>query len=474
MLSPHVSSCLIFPFLVAVSPSVLPERRRTPPVRRNTAPELEASSMASGVDRISALPDDVLHQVLHFLPSQEVVRTCVLARRWLGVWRFMPAFRFNGAKGWGSADRFAQFVDHLLHLRFGGDGGRCAPLDSCDFDFDSDGFMRLPANEQHASNWIWKVVPNVRMLRLRVVEFGQEPSPLSDLHLVSQHLTKLELVGVGVKDSVVDFSGCPALVELSMDVCDVFVKQLLSPSLKHLRITRCYTSEYTRILISVPSLVSLELIECRQGRVPLLESLPRLARAVVVLTDDCSDRCSKGRFDNCGADICEDCWWYYGDPEYGPIYDRNNSIFLKGLSEATDLELSSDSELILFDRDLKWCPTFTKLKTLLLNDWCLAADHNALICFLQHSPILEKLTLQLFKGPSYVTETEGMYKPLGLSVASNCLTTVEIRCANVDSKVHRLLKILTTYGIRLEQIRVQQTSKISAPGCFHFVCSSFS
>lgn len=64
-----------------------------------------------------------------------------------------------------------------------------------------------------------------------------------------------------------------------------------------------------------------------------------------------------------------------------------------------------------------------------------------------------------------MTETEGMYKPLGLSVASNCLKIVEIRCANVDSKVHKLLKILTTYGIRLEQIRVQQTSKISASGC---------
>ncbi|KAM0919851.1 hypothetical protein ACQ4PT_007995 [Festuca glaucescens] len=73
--------------------------------------------MASGVDRISALPDDVLHHVLGFLPAQEVVRTCVLARRWRGVWRSVPALRFTGAEGWDSADRFAQFVDQLLlHL----------------------------------------------------------------------------------------------------------------------------------------------------------------------------------------------------------------------------------------------------------------------------------------------------------------------------------------------------------------------
>uniref|UniRef100_A0A8R7Q8G2 F-box domain-containing protein n=1 Tax=Triticum urartu TaxID=4572 RepID=A0A8R7Q8G2_TRIUA len=429
--------------------------------------------MASGVDSISALPDDVLHSVLRLLPAEEVVRTCVLARRWRGVWRSVPSLRFNGAEGWGSADRFAQFVDHLLHLRFGGDGGARAPLDSCEFDFDADGFMQLPANERHASHWIWQAVPHVRVLRLHVTEFDQEPSPLSDLRLVSQHLTRLDLVGVAVNDSVMDFSRCPALVELSMEVCDVFANQLLSPSLKHLRIARYFTAEDSRIHISLPSLVSLELIVCRQGRSPSLGSMPLLARAVVVLKNDCADRCFKGRFNDCG-DTCYGCRYYYGDPEFGPTYDRNDSIFLKGLSEATDLELSADSDVILFDRDLKWCPTFTKLKTLLLNDWCLAAGHNALICFLQHSPILEKLTLQLSKGPSYVSETQGIYKPLGQSVASNCLKIVEIKCANVDSKVHRLLKILTTYGIRLEQIRVQHTSRISGSECFNFVCTDFS
>ncbi|XP_047083615.1 MEIOTIC F-BOX protein MOF-like [Lolium rigidum] len=343
--------------------------------------------MASGVDRISALPEDVLHHVLHSLPAQEVVRTCVLARRWRSVWRSVPALRFTGTKGWDSADRFVQFVDHLLHLRCAGGGD--APLDSCDFDFDADGFMQLPANERHASHWMWQVVPRARVLRLGVIEFDQEPSPLSDLHLVSQHLTRLELVGVRVNDSVVDFSGCPALVELRMDVCDVFVNQLVSPSLKHLHMARCYTFDHARILISLPSLVSLELIEC-QGRIPLLGSLPSLARAVVILNGICSDRCLNDRFDCCGN--CDGCRDYYG-----PGYDRDSCMFLKGLSEATNLELSACTDVIVFNRDLKWCPTFSKLKTLFLNNWCLAADHNALICFLQHSPILEKLTIQLSK-----------------------------------------------------------------------------
>ncbi|CAM0870857.1 unnamed protein product [Alopecurus aequalis] len=423
--------------------------------------------MASGVDRISALPEDLLHHVLRLLPAEEAVRTCVLARRWRGVWRSVPALRFTGSKAWGSADRFAQFVDHLLHLRCATAG---APLDSCYFDFDADGFMRLPAHQQQASNWIWQAAAVSRALRLRVVEFWQEPSPLSDPRLVSQHLTRLELIGVGLSDGISDLSACPALVQLTMEDCDVFIHRLLSPSLKHLRIARCYLSELTRVLISTPSLVSLELIEFHRGRIPLLlGSMPQLARAAVILNKECSDYCYEDRFDGCGAESenCDGCYYYYGDPEnplYGTHCDRDSSIFLEGLSEATDLELSANYDVIVFNRDLKWCPTFTKLKTLLLNDWCLAADHNALICFLQHSPILEKLTLQLSKEPPDVIETEGIYKPVGQSVASDCLKMVEIRCENVDKRVHKILNILITHGIRREQINIQLTSTIPGYG----------
>jgi hypothetical protein len=31
--------------------------------------------------------------------------------------------------------------------------------------------------------------------------------------------------------------------------------------------------------------------------------------------------------------------------------------------------------------------------------------------------------------------------------------------------VHKILKILTTYGVRLEQINIQHTNKISGSGC---------
>jgi hypothetical protein len=45
--------------------------------------------------------------------------------------------------------------------------------------------------------------------------------------------------------------------------------------------------------------------------------------------------------------------------------------------------------------DLRWCPTFHKLKTLVLNDhWCKPVDCTPLACILEHAPVLEKLTIE--------------------------------------------------------------------------------
>jgi hypothetical protein len=49
----------------------------------------------------------------------------------------------------------------------------------------------------------------------------------------------------------------------------------------------------------------------------------------------------------------------------------------------------------IFKQDLKWCPAFNKLKTLILSDWVLGHDVHALKVILQRAPILEKLILQL-------------------------------------------------------------------------------
>ncbi|TVU14383.1 hypothetical protein EJB05_37847, partial [Eragrostis curvula] len=44
----------------------------------------------TGVDRLSALPDELLHTVMSFLPAPQAVQTSELSQRWRELWRTMP------------------------------------------------------------------------------------------------------------------------------------------------------------------------------------------------------------------------------------------------------------------------------------------------------------------------------------------------------------------------------------------------
>ncbi|KAL5730779.1 hypothetical protein ACHQM5_003571 [Ranunculus cassubicifolius] len=75
-------------------------------------------------DKISALPDAVLHYILSFLPTKYVVGTSVLSTRWRDLWASVPDLSFDDSLLFCSKsvkerrDRrsFMTFVDRVLHL----------------------------------------------------------------------------------------------------------------------------------------------------------------------------------------------------------------------------------------------------------------------------------------------------------------------------------------------------------------------
>jgi hypothetical protein len=77
------------------------------------------ASPESGGDRIGALPDEILRRVLSFLPAQQAVQTCVLARRWRHLWKSATGLRVVGADGKAPVplEEVREFVDSLLLLR---------------------------------------------------------------------------------------------------------------------------------------------------------------------------------------------------------------------------------------------------------------------------------------------------------------------------------------------------------------------
>ncbi|KAJ1275873.1 hypothetical protein BS78_05G169300 [Paspalum vaginatum] len=94
-----------------------------PPREKGKVDGGASPEVCGGEDFISALPDDALHHVLSFLPAEDAVRTCVLARRWRHLWKSATGLRIGCGAGkedeLPSLDELRHFVNHLLLRRNG-------------------------------------------------------------------------------------------------------------------------------------------------------------------------------------------------------------------------------------------------------------------------------------------------------------------------------------------------------------------
>ncbi|KAL3815012.1 hypothetical protein ACJIZ3_016280 [Penstemon smallii] len=61
---------------------------------------------ADGVDRLSTMHNDILHNILSKLDFMDVVKTCVLSKRWRHVWMSVPCLNF-------STDRFMKHTHEM-------------------------------------------------------------------------------------------------------------------------------------------------------------------------------------------------------------------------------------------------------------------------------------------------------------------------------------------------------------------------
>lgn len=74
----------------------------------------EDEGTEDGEDRISELPDVLLHHILSYLTTEDAIRTGVLSKRWRYVWTLAPNLEF----AYSHHPKFADFVNQsLLHYR---------------------------------------------------------------------------------------------------------------------------------------------------------------------------------------------------------------------------------------------------------------------------------------------------------------------------------------------------------------------
>ncbi|KAJ1275021.1 hypothetical protein BS78_05G105200 [Paspalum vaginatum] len=388
----------------------------------NAAKRARAAAPASG-GGIGALPDELLQHVLSFLPAQQAVRTCVLARRWVHLWKSATGLRVVGADGAAPADfdEVREFVDSLLLLR-----GR-SPLETFELRVTGD-----DVSVRRLRLWVsYAVLCEVKVLRVSILGCFPVPLGAEDPPLASRHLTNIQLRGLVFHGDFLDFSRCPALRSLQIEDCVIpQAGRISSQSLRHLRIRRCRFSKSSHARIHAPNLYSL-FLHVAGGKTPVLESMPFLVWAIVITCGFCCDR------GNCGGQ-----------------QDDSSCLLLQGTSEAKSLHLASKSQMYVVIKDLKWCPTFSRLKSLLLTEYWCVPDVHGLACILEHSPVLEDLRLLLFSKlpglgrPLPNVEMIGRFNPKELPpTVSAHLKRVQVICGAVDERVLKVLKFLSKLSI---------------------------
>ncbi|KAI3713746.1 hypothetical protein L1987_72332 [Smallanthus sonchifolius] len=67
-------------------------------------------------DRISDLPDDLIHKILSFIDIRDAIGTSVLSSRWRFIWTSKPYLNFS-SENFDKLSKFSEFVTHVLSRR---------------------------------------------------------------------------------------------------------------------------------------------------------------------------------------------------------------------------------------------------------------------------------------------------------------------------------------------------------------------
>ncbi|KAJ3681914.1 hypothetical protein LUZ60_014487 [Juncus effusus] len=221
--------------------------------RKTRADQRPKMAPAPAKDRLSDLPDPIIHSILSRLFIDEAVRTSVLSSRWRHLWRTNPSLRFSFTPrpDPDSPPRFTDFVEIISRcLRL------CAPLEK----LRSVAFP-LPDDSSKATTlarWI-RFASDRSVERLSLYEGvlggGRLPVPLSLFACWS--LVSLKMQSCAFHAPIPASSRFNRLETLVLDCVDIPTEAFASllhssPFLENLSLSSC--RKLTRIAISCPSI----------------------------------------------------------------------------------------------------------------------------------------------------------------------------------------------------------------------------
>ncbi|CAN0909898.1 Putative F-box/LRR-repeat protein At5g02700 [Linum grandiflorum] len=259
------------------------------------------------IDRLSELPESILHHILSFVDTKSSVRTSVLSKKWTSVWKHVPILSFGRAEALSDL-HFEQQVDRVLSLR--SDSSSIHRV-TVDFGFSQqvewvkelcDRIVNYAASHgvRHLCVQGHPSFPAIKLLSvpyqsLKVLEFELTYIRITDIGLFSglqllQSLTLTECcfaLGHRVHDAFINY---PGLESLKLDNCHFFERKsearvliVNGPKLLNLEI---FSTDLDRLEIDAPKLQSFTLeIDSSDHRLPDVSksNLPCLSRANIEL-----------------------------------------------------------------------------------------------------------------------------------------------------------------------------------------------
>uniref|UniRef100_A0A0D9X4C9 FBD domain-containing protein n=1 Tax=Leersia perrieri TaxID=77586 RepID=A0A0D9X4C9_9ORYZ len=394
----------------------------TPTAWLNAPSDTESSSMnqfsrpITVCDRISALPDEVLHHVIEGCCPDMCAVTKVA--ECLGIFAYLNV----DTSDFITVKRFKKFFDNLLLQR------SCAPLEmvciqtSYDNSYDSLDYSDIHPWIRHAIRCNVQMLGIINYCHGKLLSTDGYPIPFTSLHLNSL------------------FSGCPVLLHLELRRCAIKATVFCSATLKSLAITSTHKTQddpesFWHLVIDMPNLICLDIDEIRNRNLQLRDVSSVESASVY------RDKFSFGHSD-------VDC------------------TILSSLENATKVDLISSVYEEVLLRDLPRCGTFSNLTSLALGEWFFIDDCYPLLYLLRRSPNIEKLSLYLVKSGAYAynhhaksANAAAEIDPTseGTETALNCekLRKIEIICPQGDRRVHIIVKILLVNICPLPEIKIE-------------------
>ncbi|KAF9588814.1 hypothetical protein IFM89_016174, partial [Coptis chinensis] len=434
-------------------------------------------------DRLSSLPDNILHKILDLLDTLYAVRSSILSKRWRDLWTCLSNLNFNSTIDYEATNKhlnnkdeiFTKFVDQVFIHRDRSCNIRTFHL------FYNEEHFRVP---HRFCSWILGSIQcNVQELNINIstfyslhlpsclfeckplkvlkLKFGSIQVPLKlrpwffypgDIalpNLKTLHLESVCFVGEELANKL--FSNCPVLESLVI-INSQFVKLksflIIGPNLKHIVIENCsdeldVDSSYCEIIIHASKLVALRCKDHMDRHYTL-----EMPCSLVDVSMDMGIEDLRG--------------WLRGgrlQTERKKQYALNMLTYLKSVCSVRSLTLSpwlievfSNNPGI--EKSLSVSVQFQNLRYMKLKTW-LSRDHiPAILCLLHISPNVETLILEVTKkmvNSTYRRENQDTEFPLQ---CMDHLKFVEIQGSQGRKNELKILEILLKNAEILEKVVV--------------------